>query len=60
MARHKSQMVHNPPTLREIDGQWFIVITNGKVEMLAPVGTWFAAQFFARVVLPALVLDGKK
>lgn len=49
-----------PPVIREVDGQWFIVVTDGKTEMIARIGTWFAAQFATRVIVPKLALDALK
>lgn len=49
-----------PPVIREIDGAWFIVITDGETEMIAPIGAWFALQFITRVVIPKLVLEAMK
>jgi len=47
----------SPPIIREIDGRWFVVITDGDGSQHgAQVGEWFAAQFVTRVVLPKLVL----
>jgi hypothetical protein len=49
-----------PPVIREIDGRWFLVVTDGKTEITAPIGSWFASQFMTRVVIPQLVLDAMK
>ena len=52
------QITQTPPIIREISGQWFVVIVlDNQQEIAAPIGEWFAAQFITRVVLPKLVLN---
>lgn len=47
--------------LRQTETGWLIVIIDETgEEHAAPVGTWFAAQFMTRIVLPSLVLDAAK
>lgn len=44
-----------PPILRERNGQWFVVVIAGTVEIEAPLGEWFAGEFLKRVVLPKVL-----
>jgi hypothetical protein len=55
----RSIMTDTPPTIREVDGKWFICVVGEDVEMWAPVGAWFASQFVTRVIIPKLVLDAQ-
>lgn len=56
----RSVTTQTPPIIREVDGKWFIVLTDGQTEMIAPIGAWFAAQFMTRVVVPQLALNAMK
>lgn len=52
------QISQTPPIIREIDGRWVVVITDPDgSQHAAQIGSWFAAQFVTRVVIPQLVLD---
>lgn len=46
--------VDTPPTLKEIDGRWFIEIHDGSITVQAPIGWWFMRQLLERVILPLL------
>jgi len=60
MTDYKTKRVQTPPTIKEIDGQWFVQIHDGDLTLEAPIGEWFAAQFVTRVIIPKLVLDAMK
>lgn len=55
-----SLTTETPPVIREENGKWFIIVTDGTTEMKAPIGAWFAAQFMTRVVVPKLALDAMR
>lgn len=44
--------VDTPPILRQRDGKWFAVVIHGGLEIEAPIGKWFAAEFMVRIVIP--------
>ena len=43
-----------PPTIRERDGKWFVVLTNGELEIEAVIGPRFVEQLLERVAFPRI------
>ncbi len=53
-GEYQSLRTQTPPILRQRDGRWFIVTCTGNLEIEAPIGPWFAAEFLSKVVAPAV------
>jgi hypothetical protein len=51
-TEYKTIKTETPPVIRERNGQMFIVLVAGTMEIEAPLGEWFAGEFVKRVILP--------